>query len=96
MSSDGDFAGPSAWQVNATLAHTAPVSGLSFDPVEEGRLWLADTEGFLASYLYPDMSLFTSSRTCWITNYDEPSWSVTSFRGHGLRPQASSRCVVED
>lgn len=81
---------PNQWQPLGLVLHAHPVSGLGFDPVEE-RLWLTDTDGFLSSYTYPDMSLFTRTRSCWVTNYDDPSWAVTAFRGHGLRPQASAR-----
>lgn len=92
MSVDVDSAQPT-WQVTASCLHAHPVSGLALDPVEEGRIWVADTDGFLSSYLLPEMSILTSSRACWVTNYDDPAWSVTSFRGVSLRPEVSSRYV---
>lgn len=83
--------GQAAWQVTASCLHANPVSGLALDPVEEGRLWVTDTDGFLSSYHAPELSLLTSTRACWITNYDDCAWSVTAFRGASLRPQVSTR-----
>ena len=79
-----------AWHSAGSLHHNSPVSGLCWDPIEE-RLWLNDTDGFLASYTYPDMAVHSRTRSCWVTNYDDSAWAVTAFRGHGIRPHASAR-----
>ena len=68
------------------------VSGLSFDLFEE-RLWLCDSDGFLASYALPDCLPYSSTRTCWGTSYDDADWGITSMPRTALRPFTCARLV---
>ncbi len=75
------------WHGGVTGGHAV---GLSFDPEEE-RLWVSDSTGYLSSYTLHDQSLYSSTRACWITNYDDPSWAITNLQGHGFRPSSAAR-----
>jgi len=90
MDNPGGDESHGAWGKQGVFLHSSPCSGLAWDPAEE-RLWLADTAGCLASYTYPDLSLHTRTRACFVSNYDDPLWSISAFRGSGLRPQAAAR-----
>jgi hypothetical protein len=85
-------AGAGGWVQQGTVWHGQPVVGASFDPVEE-RLWVTDSDGFLASYTLPDQSIYSSTRAVWVANYDDAAWSISNLQGHGLRPTAAARCV---
>ncbi len=67
-----------------------PVCGVSFDPVEE-RLWLTDSDGFLASYALPDVAPYCSVRTCWASTYDDAEWGITSLPRSAIRPVVMAR-----
>jgi hypothetical protein len=69
------------------------IAGLSFDPLEE-RLWLADGDGYLASYALPDCSPYCSVRSCWGTTYDDADWGITSLPRIALRPVACASGVA--
>lgn len=68
-----------------------PVAGIALDPVEE-RLWLADSDGYLASYaLLPQPAPYCSVRACWPTTYDDAAWGITSMSRSLLRPVPCAR-----
>ncbi len=78
------------WVQQGCIPHGTPVVGAAFDSEEE-RLHVTDSAGFLASYTLPDAQLYTSTRTCWVSTYDDPAWSITNLQGHGLRPTVAAR-----
>ncbi len=82
--------GAGGWVQQGAVWHGQPVVGASFDPVEE-RLWVTDSDGFLASYTLPDQSIYSSTRAVWVAAYDDPAWSIANLQGHGLRPTAAAR-----
>jgi len=78
------------FQVQSCIWHGTPVVDVQFDSVYE-RLHVTDNDGYLASYTLPDTNIYSSVRTCWITNYDDPIWSITNLHTHGLRPTIGAR-----
>ena len=74
-------------------APSQPVSGLSFDPLEE-RLWLTDSDGFLASYVLSDCSPYSSTRVCWPATHDDPSWAITSLPRSAIRPVVGASGII--
>ena len=75
------------------VAPTQPVTGLSFDPVEE-RLWLTDSEGFLASYVLSDCAPYSSTRVCWPATHDDPAWAITALPRSSIRPVVGASGVI--
>ena len=68
------------------------ISGLCFDLLEE-RLWLHDSDGYLASYTVPECLPYSSIRTCWGTTYDDTEWGITSLSRTVVRPISCARSV---
>jgi hypothetical protein len=65
--------------------------GVAFDPADEERLWTSDGDGFLTSYTLPDLQLYSSTRACWVSTYDDAAWGISNLQSHGLRPTVAAR-----
>jgi hypothetical protein len=85
------------WQQTGSFRNaTGGILGVSFDTIEE-RVWISDEEGYISSQSFPISSpplpIYTSSRACFVSNYENSAWGISNLHKFARRVQSNASGV---